>query len=460
MLEGKGMLLPLGRQKVRCAKMNHYVKLGHNAFMLHGQPIAFRGIGVGSWLNFEHYELGVPGWETDISNAFKRFDPALTDKLRKNFFTEEDARFIRSLGINMIRVPINHHLFWHEETDTFCEDGFAWLRYLSDICRKTGLYYLPDMHTSPGGQNPDWHSESRSGRAEFWHYAVFRKQTTEIWRRIAMELKDDPMLLGYDLLNEPVLQEGGVEALNQFHKETVQAIRQVDKEHIIFLEGGHFAMDYHGVELPDDPQTAFTFHFYLSVWEPDVLRLPEKEFQQSIRTSLGKILNGMKRGNKPVLCGETAVSSIRPNPEHWTRVTSWILKEIESHGSGWCLWNYKDTGTSAMLFPKDETPWMQMVSRIHETWNHHEAERLGYLMAEETGRRSGYQLTKEEVYQLQFMIRAGIAGSDVRHVLIPVLETIPKDVLFEISRSFLLENCQMYKPMADLLRVSCIESRG
>ena len=432
-----------------------FVKAEGTRFTVAGAPIFFRGIGVGSWLNLEHYELGVPGWESDIFRAVETVIPDFEEQYRRCFFTDEDAAYLRSLGINLIRVPLNHRLFWDEGTDDFSPVGPRWLKTLSDICRKAGLYYLPDLHTAPGGQNPDWHSECRTGRAEFWHYAVFRKRTAQIWHRIAECLREDPMVLGYDLLNEPMLQEGDAEALNRFYTETAAEIRKADPHHLIFLEGDHFAMDYRGLRLSDDPQTAFTFHFYPSVWNPEISEMADAQREEALLDSLGRILGSMEGAPRPLLCGETGFELNPQDPEKWFRLSGQVLRALEESGAGWCLWNYKDTGTIGLTSPAPGTPWMALARDVGEKWNHHRAEAIGYEAADRAGAASGYPLTAEERYRLQFMIRAGLAKSDVRHVLLPALGRIPPADRGRLAESFRLDRCEIHRPMERLLQQFC-----
>ena len=68
-------------------------------------------------------------------------------------------------------------------------------------------------------------------------------------RRIAAELKDCPALLGYDILNEPVIPDGSWDTINRYFRQAVQAVRQEDPHHLIFLEGDFFAMNFSRVSL-------------------------------------------------------------------------------------------------------------------------------------------------------------------------------------------------------------------
>ena len=43
-----------------------FVKVKGKEFYYKGKPILFSGLGVGSWLNMEHFMLGLPGTVTQI----------------------------------------------------------------------------------------------------------------------------------------------------------------------------------------------------------------------------------------------------------------------------------------------------------------------------------------------------------------------------------------------------------
>ena len=78
--------------------------------------------------------------------------PEFMDRFIRGFFTEADASYLVSLGLKFIRVPVNQHLFWDEETSTWLEYGFSLIRHLGEICEHAGLYFLLNMHTAPGGR--------------------------------------------------------------------------------------------------------------------------------------------------------------------------------------------------------------------------------------------------------------------------------------------------------------------
>ena len=124
----------------------------------------------------------------DVATKTAAVDIGFMDRFTEAFFGYEDAAYLRALGVNLIRVPINHHLFWNDQLDEPNPFGFEQLERLASICVAQGLYFLPDLHTTPGGQNPDWHSECRTGTPLFWEFEAFQKRAVKIWSAIAERL--------------------------------------------------------------------------------------------------------------------------------------------------------------------------------------------------------------------------------------------------------------------------------
>ncbi|HEX2952721.1 MAG TPA: glycosyl hydrolase family 5, partial [Bacillota bacterium] len=81
-----------------------FVQAKQGEFFLEEKPIVLRGFAVGSWMNFEHFMLRIPGTEKKIRRTFAEvygvknaahfFDDFLT-----YFLAEEDFIFLKSLGV-------------------------------------------------------------------------------------------------------------------------------------------------------------------------------------------------------------------------------------------------------------------------------------------------------------------------------------------------------------------------
>jgi aryl-phospho-beta-D-glucosidase BglC (GH1 family) len=99
-----------------------------------------------------------------------------------------------------------------------------------------------DLHTVPGCQNTDWHSDNQTNRATFWEHIHFQDRAVELWKFIANRYKQNKWVAGYNPLNEPTDEQHI--RLIQWYERVEKVIRGVDPNHILFLDGNTFAMDF------------------------------------------------------------------------------------------------------------------------------------------------------------------------------------------------------------------------
>lgn len=60
-----------------------------------------------------------------------------------------------------------------------------------------------DLHSLPGGQNPDWHSDNPSNWAGFWEERDYQDRVVWLWEQVAGRYKDNEWVAGYNPVNEP-----------------------------------------------------------------------------------------------------------------------------------------------------------------------------------------------------------------------------------------------------------------
>lgn len=213
-----------------------------------GSRFFIKGTNLGNWLNPEGYMFGFRKTNSAgmIDQMFRELaGPDFTDEFWKlfkdNYITREDIGFIASTGSNTIRVPFHYKLFTDEDYMGLKsqQDGFKRLDDVISWCREFGLYVILDMHDAPGGQTGDniddsygypWLLESEASQQLF----------CDIWKKIADYYKNEPVILGYDLINEPIApyfenMDELNDKLEPLHKRVTAAIREVDTNHIILL---------------------------------------------------------------------------------------------------------------------------------------------------------------------------------------------------------------------------------
>ncbi|KAL4886528.1 glycoside hydrolase superfamily [Aspergillus karnatakaensis] len=249
-------------------------------------------------------------------------------------------------------------------------NGFAIGVYSN--CAKHNIYTILDLHSAPGGQNEDWHSDNPGNHASFWDHKHFQDRTVHLWKVIASRYKDNTWVAGYDPLNEPADSEGY--RIAKFYDVLVKGIREVDENHILFLEGNGFGTDFTPFSTTYS-NTAWSIHDYCFYAFPhggigtyDGL----KEQDEFIRKQYEQKIEFMKERNVPIWNGEFGImyEKEEDNPD-WIQVNkkryNMLEKQIAMYtaeGIAWSIWSYKDINIMGMLHLSPDSPWWSLLRPI------------------------------------------------------------------------------------------------
>ncbi len=445
--------------------MSTFIEIQGKEFVRDGKPVLFKGLGIGSWLNIEHFMVGMPCTDSQMRDSFaavygRETAQIFFERFILEFVTEEDFAYLKSLGINLLRVPFNYRLFLDDENpDVFREEGFRYLDRLLALGRKYQIYILPDLHAVPGGQNPDWHSDNSTGYTQFWHYGIFRRQMAELWGRIAERYSKEPYLLGYDLLNEPYVFSdrsayAGTSLIQDFYEEATREIRRHDENHILFLEGDHFAMEFDCIRDIRDAKTALMFHYYPTVWDPDLYRkdydpVKRREVFERVFTSLLKI---REKFGRPVLCGEAGYETDWKDPEFTVMLLRETVRLCRKYQVSFTLWSYKDARFMGLIYPKEDSPWMKLAGEFGRTWDHDEDAVRGEKAVNEFCNTYFPEATKEERYMFSFRQRAILYSLQKKHLLEKILREHSAEEILRLPESFRFAECEHFEGYEALLR--------
>ncbi len=179
-----------------------------------GEPVVLRGVGLGGWLVPEGYMLHISAPDGGSPTSIRRQIVDLIGEdgadtffrlYRENYVEEKDIAQIAAWGYDHVRLPFHYKDVWDPDTETIREEGFALFDTFLEWCRTYGLEVILDMHAAPGAQNAGNISDS-DGTARLWTEPdPYQDWTVEIWTAIAERYADETLIIGYDLLNEPVL---------------------------------------------------------------------------------------------------------------------------------------------------------------------------------------------------------------------------------------------------------------
>lgn len=236
-----------------------------------GNELFLSGINLGNWLVWEGYlMMGDFNYRThtqffnELAGALGSSDKAAEFEYqwRLNYVDEQAIADLKGLGFNSVRVPFNYNLFWWN--NQLRDNGFEYFDRLIEWCRKYDMYVLLDMHGAPGYQNPGDHADNVNSNASqprdsvtFWDGNNVQIAAT-IWRHIANRYKDEPVVWGYDLINEPVPQDGREYELLPSFITMRNAIREVDNNHIIVAEGSWWGSDLSKIDWSNGDTQART----------------------------------------------------------------------------------------------------------------------------------------------------------------------------------------------------------
>ena len=302
---------------------------GREIIDTNGKNLLLKGINLGNWFVPEGYmfhfkKTNSPRLIYDLFNVLLGEEEAnkFWDSYRENYITKDDIHFIKSLGFNSVRIPFNFRLFVSGYPYRELKgEGYRFLDRVIKWCKEEGLYIILDMHCAPGGQTGD-NIDDSYGYPFLFESPESQQLTIDIWRKLAEIYKDENIIIGYDLLNEPIAHYFDAEKLNPelepLYKRITSAIREVDTNHIVFLGGAQWDTNFKIFSPPFDNKLVYTFHKYWTDPTQDVIQ---------------DYIDFSEKYNVPIWLGESG-----ENSNDWINSFRIIL---EKNNIGWCFWPYK-----------------------------------------------------------------------------------------------------------------------
>ncbi|KII90335.1 glycoside hydrolase family 5 protein [Plicaturopsis crispa FD-325 SS-3] len=342
-----------------------------------GNEVILRGAGLGGWMNMENFISGYPGCEFQIREALADVvGPAKSefffDKFLEYFFTDADAKFFKSLGLNCIRLPFNYRHFEDDMNPRVLKpEGFKHLDRVIDLCAKHGIYTILDLHTAPGGQNTDWHSDHGTHIAAFWLHKDHQDRTIWLWQELSKHYAGNAWIAGYNPLNEPT--DSAHTRVVAFYDRVYDAIRAIDPDHAIFFDGNTFASDFShfGDVHKKWTNTAYSIHDYSVFGFPKSpeLYVGSDEQKHRLRRSYEKKREWMDQRGLCVWNGEWGPVYAREQyegdqtkeiNEHRYKVLEDQLDIYNKDRLSWTIWLYKDIGFQGMVYIPTDAAYMTL----------------------------------------------------------------------------------------------------
>jgi aryl-phospho-beta-D-glucosidase BglC (GH1 family) len=238
----------------------------------------------------------------------------------------------------MVRVPLHWKLFQTDDAE-----GFKLLDRVIQWSHDAGLYVILDLHAAPGGQTGT-NIDDGHGYPWLFRDAAAQQQTIDLWARLARHYRNEPAVLGYDLLNEPIPNYPGYEVLHPslepLYRKIAAAIRAVDSHHILILGGAEWDGDFSVFGPPFDSNTIYQLHKYWAGVN---------------QTTLEPFIAFREKYHVPIWLGESG-----ENTDEWVARFRSLL---DSNSIGWAFWPYKkmQVASAPVSFSPPEG-WDQIVA--------------------------------------------------------------------------------------------------
>jgi endoglucanase len=318
-----------------------------------GENVILRGMGLGGWMLQEGYMFKVSNLGQQYKIKEKMNDVVGEEKTKLfydqwllNHTTKKDIDAMAAWGFNSIRLPMHYNLFTlpvEEEKvqgeNTWLEKGFKLTDDLLKWCKQNKIYLILDLHATPGGQGADLPISDRDpAKSSLWESEANQQKMIALWKKLAARYAKEEWIGGYDIINEPNwgfedhakdargLDEKKNEPLKKLMVDVTKAIREVDKDHIIIIEGNGFGNNYRNILPTWDDNMVLSFHKYGNY---------------NTVAAIKSFLDLREKYNVPIWLGESGENS-----------NTWFTEAIqlaESNNIGWAWWQEKKMGINNPL---------------------------------------------------------------------------------------------------------------
>ena len=359
-MKRRNYIMALFMLTIGTANASNFVTIkGENLMDANGKKLYIVGTNLGNWLNPEGYmfDFKKTNCEWMINDmvcelAGSDFAHEFWQAFKDNYITEADIAYIKQTGANTIRLPFNYKLFTREDYMGKNDEteGFKQMDKVIDWCRKYDLHLILDMHDCPGGQTGD-NIDNGHGYPWLFESEASQQLFCQIWQKIASRYKDEPVILGYELMNEPIatmfsdsLRAALNAKLEPLYKRATKAIREVDLNHIILLGGAQWNGNFEPFsDWKFDNKIMYTCHRYGG--EPT-------------KAAIQSIIDFRDKTKLPMYMGE-----IGHNTDQWQADFCATMKKANI---GYTFWPYKKIDGSCMMGIKKPADWDSTIVKFAE----------------------------------------------------------------------------------------------
>jgi endoglucanase len=301
-------------------------------------------------------------------NLTNWFQTSSAKEIQFSRYSRKDLVNIKSLGCDVIRLPINLHAMTSGSPDYIIDPVFfSFLDSAVNWAEDLHINLILDNHTFDPNVNTD------PGVGDI---------LVKVWAQMATHYKDRSSLILYEILNEP--HGLTTQVWGAIQQRAINAIRAIDVKHSIIVGAADYNTYTEMANLPvyTDTNLIYTFHFYdpfvfthqgaswvspsmvplsgvpfpynsatvpacptslIGSWVESLLNSYSTDGTVSHVQSLISIATNFKNTRKvPVYCGEFGVYNLNSNNSDRVVWYQAVRTYLEANGIPWTSWDYQD----------------------------------------------------------------------------------------------------------------------
>jgi endoglucanase len=279
---------------------------------------------------------------------------------RSSFFTEKDIHFIRSAGLDHIRLPIDEEQLW-DSSGKRNDEAFRLLDSCLTWSNRAGLRVVLDLHILRS-------HHFNAAEKPLWTQPAAQDKFIQLWKDLASAVgKWSNGMLAYEFMNEPVADDP--EQWNRLLARVADSIRSWEPRRVLVIGSNRWqsANTFDQLKIPaNDKNILLSFHFYepfhLTHYKASWTNL--RDFNGQVQYPGQIVVNGSTAAEKrvynrdtlekmmakpihladslklPLYCGEFGVIDGTPRDSKiaWYKD---LIAIFEKHNIAYANWNFK-----------------------------------------------------------------------------------------------------------------------
>lgn len=289
-----------------------------------------------------------------------------------NRITEQDIHDMAQWNVNLLRYQMVdgiRDLKDLKEYDLWINSMLNKLEELIPQLKKYGIRVIIDMHRPPGGRYANSamlqgtagekaaEAYGNSGRFRMMEEPIYRDAFLETWRQIAKRFKGNPVIYGYDLVNEPDQRGPAKFDWLELQFDAARAIREIDQETPIVVSGNRWSSpvafgqmvplplkniiyQVHMYEPGDYTHQGVGNKLYGDTYPKESWDYRERGWsREKLEQAMKPVIDFQKKYDSKILIGEFSVTIWAPGAANYLED---VISIFEKHGWDWTYHAFRE----------------------------------------------------------------------------------------------------------------------